>query len=172
MQVLEIGSGLGRVARHVVSQVGHLTCADILPEALNFLAEVLPTEKVTLHPLSGLDLGGLRDQSFDLVYSFATFFHLDWELVVQYFHEIRRVLRPGGRAVLEFMPWRGPEDVEKLATKIERHGGLESYRQILGKWHYVSPDMLGVLSHYLGLVVESDDVTAYRFQKPSLPRVC
>ena len=166
MQVLEIGSGLGRVSRHVVPQVAHLTCADILPEALDFLAQVLPSEGVTRHLLSGLDLQGLEDESFDLVYSFATFFHLDWELVVQYFREIGRVLRPGGRAVLEFMPWRGMDDVKKLAAKIEHHGGLGSYRRLLDTWRYVSPDMLSVLSQYLGFIVESEDVTAYRIRKP------
>ena len=53
--------------------------------------------------IHGTSLEDFADQSFDFVYSFALFPYIpSRELVLAFLREIRRVLRPGGLARLQF----------------------------------------------------------------------
>jgi glycosyltransferase involved in cell wall biosynthesis/SAM-dependent methyltransferase len=61
---------------------------------------------------------GLEPASFDLVYSFATLYHVpDWHLALG---EITRLLRPGGRALIELGNARSLNDLEaaRVATEV------------------------------------------------------
>ena len=167
-QVLEIACGIGRVSRFVAPRCGYLHCTDILDEALaearNNLADY---PNVGFHKTNGYDLSIFDADRFDCVYSFTAFFHFDFELVVNYFAEIKRVLKPGGVGIIEFKRWTKEEDVQQLLDKIEEQGGIQKYERELDKWRYVSRETLNLLCGFYRLKVLDDDVTKYTFRKQS-----
>src|SRR5262249_17942072 len=74
---------------------------DILDEALREAKETLKgNHNVSFHKTNGYDLAEFGGGTIDCVYSFIAFFHFDFELVVHYFREVERVLRPGGMSLL------------------------------------------------------------------------
>jgi SAM-dependent methyltransferase len=165
--VLEIACGLGRVSRFVAPHCGQLHCSDILEEALAEAQATLQAfDNVSFHKTNGYDLREFGSDAFDCVYSFTAFFHFDFDLVVYYFPEIRRVLKPGGVAILEFKEWKTERDVGELIEKIATEGGIQRYESVRDKWRYVSPDMLALLCEYYDLEVLDDDVTRYTVRKP------
>lgn len=164
--VLEIACGIGRVSRFIAPYCRHLYCTDILAEALKEAKKNLKNlSNVSFRKTSGYDLADFQSDSFDCVFSFTTFFHFDFELVVHYFREIKRVLRTGGIGILEFKRWIGREDVVQLLEKVENQGGIKVYEAELDKWRYVSKEMLEVLCDYYGLRVLDKDVTKFTFSK-------
>jgi ubiquinone/menaquinone biosynthesis C-methylase UbiE len=166
--VLEIACGIGRVSRFVAPRCRHLYCTDILEEALKEARQNLKDfPNVSFHKTNGYDLGEFRSEYFDCVYSFTTFFHFDFELVVHYFREIKRVLKRGGSGIIEFKRWIGKEDVVQLVEKIESRGGIKTYETDLDKWRYVSTEMLSLVCEYYDLRVIDEDTTKFTFRKPN-----
>lgn len=164
--VLEIACGIGRVSRFVAPHCGALYCADILPEALVEAKKNLANnDNVYFHQLTGYDLAGFQSDYFDCAYSFTTFFHFDFELVIYYFREIQRVLKKDGVAIIEFKRWIGNDDIEQLLEKIDHQGGIKAYEAELDKWRYVSKEMLKIVCDYYQLKIINDDTTAYTFKK-------
>jgi ubiquinone/menaquinone biosynthesis C-methylase UbiE len=166
--VLEIACGIGRVSRFVAPKCKHLCCADILEDALQSLNNHLLKQghtNISIHKINGYDLNIFPAECFDCVYSFTAFFHLDFEIVVHYFSEIKRVLKPNGIAILEFKQWVKDRDVFRLLEKIEKTGGIQNYESTLDKWRYVSKEMLKVLCDYHGFTILDDDVTNFTFRK-------
>jgi hypothetical protein len=93
------------------------------------------------------------------------FFHFDFELVVAYFGEIKRILKPEGIGIIEFKRWVDKQDVIQLLEKIENQGGIKKYEAEIDKWRYVSKEMLKILCDFYDLTVIDDDVTKYTFKK-------
>lgn len=152
--VLEIACGIGRVSKYIAPECKYLFCTDILEEALDEAKINLKHfTNVSFEKINGYDLGSFKENYFDCVYSFTTFFHFDFELVVNYFAEIRRVLKPQGIAVIEFKRWESKVDVVELLNKIEERGGLEQYENDLDKWRYVSTEMLEILCDYFNFQI-------------------
>lgn len=166
-EVLEIACGIGRVSRFVAPHCRRLHCADILDEALTEARVQLGKfENVSFDKLNGYDLKIYNSEVFDCVYSFTAFFHFDFELVVSYFAEIKRVLKPGGIGIVEFKQWKDKNDVFQLLEKIEHQGGLKAYHVELDKWRYVSSETLKILCDFYGLDVLLPNVTQFTFRKP------
>jgi SAM-dependent methyltransferase len=164
--VLEIACGIGRVSRFVWPRCKDLYCVDILEEALVEIKKTLRNSpNVYYQKTSGYDLSSFNADFFDCVYSFATFFHFDFELVVNYFCEIKRILKPGGIGIIEFKRWVDKQDVIQLLEKIEHRGGIKRYEAEIDKWRYVSKEMLEILCDFYDLTVIDDDVTNYTFRK-------
>jgi ubiquinone/menaquinone biosynthesis C-methylase UbiE len=164
--VLEIACGIGRVSRFVAPRCGRLYCTDILDEALREAKETLKgNHNVSFHKTNGYDLAEFGGGTIDCVYSFTAFFHFDFELVVLYFREVERVLRPGGTGIIEFKRWSEPQDVTELLEKIESQGGIRQYEAMLDKWRYVSAGMVRRLCEHYGLDVIDDDVRRFTFRK-------
>lgn len=164
--VLEIACGIGRVSRFVAPYCRQLYCADILDSALVLCKNNLKNFKnVSFSKINGYDLKCFQNNFFDLVYSFTAFFHFDFELVVNYFFEIRRVLKPNGIAIIEFKQWKSEKDIVQLLNKIQEAGGIEKYEKKLGKWRYVSADALKVLCDYCQFKILDKGTTKFSFQK-------
>ena len=158
--------GIGRVSRFVAPHCRSLHCTDISKDALREARwNLREFANVSLQRTNGYDLRDFPDGAFDCVYPFTAFFHLDFELVVHYFGEIERVLRPGGVGIIEFKKWTEHRDVAQFVEKIERGGGIERYEKQLDKWRYVSKEMLELLCKYHGFAIVDDDVTKFTCRK-------
>ncbi len=105
---LEIGCGSGRWTRELlVPNFKQVICLDVIPRP-----KELP-DTVRFIELGERDYscGGLPDASVDFVYSYGVFCHLFESDIQTYLLNIRRVLKPGCRALLMFGKcWPGVEN--------------------------------------------------------------
>jgi len=101
---LEIGCGPGRLMRPMSRHFVEIHGVDVSDEMISLAREKL-RDIPNAHPQTnaGDNLPMFADESFDFVYSYAVFQHIpSREVVLEYLREIRRVLRTGGLARLQF----------------------------------------------------------------------
>ena len=101
-EVLEIGCGVGRVAKHIARQCARWTGADVSPNMLKFAAEnCRDLGNVGFVELSGYDLKPIASESMDVVYCTVVFPHLSQWDRYSYVEDAFRVLRPGGKLYVD-----------------------------------------------------------------------
>lgn len=93
---LEIGCGIGRLARCLAEAFGEVIGVDVSPEMIA-RATAAGIPRARFLAVSGGGLEGIEPASVDFVLSFAVFQHVpDKDAILRYFEETARVLRPGG----------------------------------------------------------------------------
>jgi SAM-dependent methyltransferase len=150
LRILDVGCGTG-ANLEMLAEYGEAEGVDVSPEALDFCRE---------RGLSNVRLGAAErlpyeDDSFDLVTALDVVEHLDDDTAG--LREMRRVLRPGGRAML-FVPafmflWGVQDDVShhrrryRLAGLSEtvRAAGFEVERATYANISFFGPILLGRL---------------------------
>ncbi len=101
-RVLELGCGIGRILKHI--RAHERWGIDVSQGMLEWGALYLQgQEGIHLVQTDGFGLNGVPDDYFDLVYSLIVLQHVNKRAGFNYLCETRRVLKPGGRFVLEFM---------------------------------------------------------------------
>lgn len=99
---LEIGPGAGRWTEELVSRAGSLIAVDISETCV---AECRQRFSHATHAQflvgSGSDLSALGSASVDAIWSFDVFVHINKAEFAAYVGEFARVLRPGGRGVIQ-----------------------------------------------------------------------
>jgi ubiquinone/menaquinone biosynthesis C-methylase UbiE len=100
--ILEIGAGIGRVGAVLAPRCKEWIGADVSPNMLKHMRRRLKgVPNVRPLEISGYDLAPIADSSVDLVYCTVVFMHLDeWERYA-YVREGMRVLKPGGRMLVD-----------------------------------------------------------------------
>jgi SAM-dependent methyltransferase len=94
---VEIGPGLGRICRALAEQFDRVVGVDVSAEMVAQARELVPDPRVEFLVGDGVGLSGVADGSADFVTSFTVLQHLpSRDLVLGYFREGARVLRPGG----------------------------------------------------------------------------
>ena len=137
--ILEIGCGVGRMARTLSPLCRHWIGADVSENMLEHArARTGDLANVNFQPLNGWDLYTIEDGSIDMVYCTVVFMHLDeWDRF-NYICEAMRVLRPGGRLyvdnynllsregwdffmknMLDYHPLQRPANISKSSTPQE-----------------------------------------------------
>jgi SAM-dependent methyltransferase len=146
----EIGSGGGRVAGRVAPNSKWFYCFDIsegmLEQARQTLADCSNVEYVLL---DGASLPRQLGDTFDFLYSFDVFVHLDLHTIWKYVQEIERTLRRGGHAFLHTANLTAPGGWNNFAAQV-------GYRP---ETHYfISPDIMRTLVDHtdLRIVKESE----------------
>lgn len=147
--VIEIGVGGGRIAREVVAHVSQLTCYDISTMMLKRAREAIPEEhrdRVSFHCLdTTLSLGEwAADNSVDFMYSFDVFPHVDLHVMLTYFREAQRVLRPGGQFFFSTSDMTSPGGWERFSRQKST---------TVGGFCWTSPDAVLSLVERAGLKV-------------------
>jgi SAM-dependent methyltransferase len=100
---VEIGCGLGRLARVLAERFDHVTAVDISEVMMTRARELSPPASVDFLLGDGTSLAPIPDASTDFVLSFTVFQHLPRVAVIDgYVKEIGRVLRPGGVAAFQW----------------------------------------------------------------------
>ena len=138
--ILEIGPGGGRWSKHLVEWADELILVDITAHTLNLCRERLGSNgSVRFIHNHGADLPGIPDVSVDRIWSYDVFVHIAPLDTAGYLHEIARVLRPGGVAVIHHagasrpLPpehgWRSPMTA-KLFANLAVERGLTVKRQL------------------------------------------
>lgn len=93
---LEIGCGIGRIARSLAADFREYIGVDVSPEMVRKAASYgIP--HANFRAVSGADLTGIPTGGIDFAFSFAVFQHVpDKAAIFNYFAETARVLRHGG----------------------------------------------------------------------------
>jgi SAM-dependent methyltransferase len=101
-RLLEVGCGLGRTARAFAEHFERVDGVDVAPSMIEQARAIGLPDNVRLAVGSGRDLAGFADGAYDVVFSHLVLQHLpEEELVGGYLREIRRVLGPGGAALIQ-----------------------------------------------------------------------
>ena len=102
LDLLDVGCGWGRwtiaAARRGYLTVGVDPDAQAVEAARRIATQVGVTSDFVVGDAADLPF---EDATFDFVFSYSVLQHLPDEAVLAAFHEIHRVLRPGGRALIE-----------------------------------------------------------------------
>jgi len=113
-RVLDLGCGIGRVMLYLAPRCTELYGVDVSNRMLGRAHERLrDVPNAHLLGVSGRDLHPLPGDYFDFAYSLQVFHHLEREDVMRYFAELMRVLKPDGRAYLQFLNL----EIETLASE-------------------------------------------------------
>lgn len=119
MRILDLASGTGEPALSLAPRVepdGMVVATDVIPEMVGIAADNAAQQGITNMLFQEADAGALPfpDASFDRVTCrFGVMYFPD---VPQALHEVRRVLRPGGRAV--FTVWGPLEQIDYLTSTL------------------------------------------------------
>lgn len=97
-RLFDFGAASGRVLRHFAAQQPHvdLACADVNENHVEWVSKHLSPD-IYAFQCTNIPALPIEDNSFDLVYAFSVFTHVDeWETT--WLAELRRILKPGGCA--------------------------------------------------------------------------
>jgi ubiquinone/menaquinone biosynthesis C-methylase UbiE len=100
--ILEIGPGAGRFTEILLPKCKRLIAVDSSKSMLALLRERFAgDERIEYRESSGEGLAGVADGSVDAAFSYGVFVHLQHWDAFNYLLELNRVLKPGGRAIIQ-----------------------------------------------------------------------
>ena len=145
---LEIGSGAGRLTKHMATTFGHVYAIDVSVEMLDYAKRNIVAENVTFMVTDGLDLH-VDDGSVAAVFSAHVFQHFNsLSDASSYFKEIARILAPRGSVMIHlpihvFPP--GTIGMRLLYTARRDLGKLTiTYKGLIARLGLASPLMRGL----------------------------
>ncbi len=136
--VVDLGCGIGRLARPLAPLCRTLTGVDVSAEMLaRAKAYLAGVDNVRLLQTDGRSLAGIDAGTVDFLYSALVLIHVDRRSAFHYMNEIRRVLAAQGLAWLQFHDIESDAGLAKFVEKSTFDDPLEFYteaelRRLLG----------------------------------------
>lgn len=141
----EIGTGGGRIARMVAPVVKQFHAFDISSRMIALVRrELADLGDARFHVLDGSHLPADLQGQFDFLYSFDVFVHLDLHVQWRYLLDVKRLLKPGGRAFIH---------TANLTTTPgwDRFAAQDTYR--VEGFYFMTPQAVATLASRAGLEV-------------------
>lgn len=111
--VLEIACGKGRHSNRIIDKCQKLVLTDTSPSAINFARKRFESfENVTCQVCDGESLPFIKSESVTAVFSYDAMVHFEPITIFSYLREIKRVLAPGGKALLHHSNYSASPDKE------------------------------------------------------------
>ena len=127
-RVVELGCGMGRILKPLAPSCGEVIGVDISERMLELAVEYTAgIDNLRLERTDGASLGMIDDSSVDLFYSLDVLIHVDRRSAFRYLREIRRVLKPGAVAVLNFLDIASSRGFDEFAALLDSDFPLELY---------------------------------------------
>jgi SAM-dependent methyltransferase len=149
--VLEIGAGGGRFTQALLYRARQVIASDPSPTMIRLLLERfrgVPQVRPLL--LDGRGLASVADGSIDAVFAYDVFIHLSPWISYVYLEEIRRALKPGGKAILHHANTFSALGWRRFLSDAERaRAGLPAQAQ----FSPMTPAFMSELARRAGLVV-------------------
>jgi len=116
-RVVELGPGSGRLTRHLIGVVEHLTLLDLSDLVCGWIDEYLRGhDNYEVHRITGADAPMVPTNSANAVFAHGVMEHLDPDQIYWFFREFHRILVPGGRVVFNFDNATSQGGLEHLAN--------------------------------------------------------
>lgn len=155
--VLDWGVGHGRLARHfdMFAPQAEIFGSDIDPDNIRWLQQALPRVRGSVGPL--MPPSQFADDQFSLIYGISVMTHLERSVQRAWLEEIRRILRPGGIALLTFT---GDTSVAFASKWLDR-GFYDAYKQTGAGPDLPCEDLVGVIDtpEYYKNVLQNLEIT-------------
>jgi SAM-dependent methyltransferase len=161
--ILEIGAGGGRFTDVLMPRCRRLIATDTSPTMLEHLRRRFGHDgKLEVQLLDGRGLGATPDASVDAVFSYGVFVHLQHWDIFNYVRETARVLRPGGKAVIQHA-----NTFSELGWQLFLRQVQPSLNRHKHPWSFslMTPEIMREFAVRAGLVVE-------RLDTAIVPRDC
>lgn len=139
---LDLGCGIGRIARHISPRVGQYWGIDVSEHMIERArAEHVNYDNVSFVVGNGVDLGEFGSNTFDYVFTCLLFQHIFPLNTISYIKEVYRVLKEGGTFFCRSVPTKKYED-----SGINR----QELDEAISPYHIVS---LEETEHYYNLLL-------------------
>lgn len=122
VDVLDLGTGLGRHAIYFSKQGFNVTAMDISEYAVQYLKAWAAKENLLVNAEVG-DMQSLNypSKSFDCIFAYHVISHTDSSGIKKTIAEIERVLKPNGEVYLSFCSKESTEFIESRLNKIDKN---------------------------------------------------
>jgi len=151
-EVLEFGCGHGLIVGAVAKFCKRAIGVDV-SQAILRVAEELnrDVENVSYLRVSGLDLKPIPDQSLTFVYSIECIQHIEKVHAVTFFHEFYRILKPNGKALIQFPDLTRPEELDSWMEGTWKIQSERSYSELtMMRIRYYTPEEIKILLTRIG----------------------
>jgi cyclopropane fatty-acyl-phospholipid synthase-like methyltransferase len=152
----EIGNGGGRVASKTIPRISQLVCFDLSEKMLNKAKDSLKEfTNVSFILTDGKSFPVQFSEKFDFVYSFDVFVHLDLHAIWNYFKEIKKILKKGGRVCLHTTNLKAPKGWDRF--------NKQKFYSVEGHY-FITPDIIKLFAEKAGYkIIKTSQVDTSNF---------
>lgn len=93
LRILDLACGTGRLTSFATDG------SDLSENMIRFAEKLYPEKFFRVEDAVN---SGWKNETFDIVYSFHMFMHLDQQKTVEIFNSVKRILKPGGHFIFDF----------------------------------------------------------------------
>lgn len=156
--IVDLACGRGRWTKILSKNNPFVYSIDVNPDNIEFCKKRFSGENVSVLSTDGYTLT-FPDNSIDSIFCFDAMVHFDIDVIISYLKEIKRVLKPDGKAFLHHSNLANPENIEirnnphwrnymnkDLFAFLAKKAGLEVVKQQVIDWGgYKNLDCLTLL---------------------------
>lgn len=150
-KILEIGPGAGRWTEALQKLAKRLIIADISKKCLSLCRERFKKNNNIEYRLIEGRLDFIKDDSIDYIWAYDVFVHINPTDVERYIEDFRRILKPGGCALIHHAGTYSRENIRKEASRSYMNG--KTFASLVKKYGMEMLEQNDTLVHVPGDII-------------------